>query len=157
MILPSSVLEPIEINNMHNVGPKSSIQCIQPPGSVNPTTTLNWTGQQANISNLIITNISSNGVLTCIAMDIFGNTASVTTNISLDETSRRIRYNLPSTSYGNLVKSYGAPFSINFSDYESPILSVKYCVSNSTCSPFRLPRICKFQCNSRGPLSVCRS
>ena len=124
-----------QINNMHNVGPKSSIQCIQPPGSVNPTTTLNWTGQQANISNLIITNISSNGVLTCIAMDIFGNTASVTTNISLDETSPELDIIWPSTSYGNLVKSSGAPFSINFSDYESPILSVKYCVSNSTCSP----------------------
>ena len=123
------------VNNMHNVGPKSSIQCIQPPGSVNPTTTLNWTGQQANISNLIITNISSNGVLTCIAMDIFGNTASVTTNISLDETSPELDIIWPSTSYGNLVKSSGAPFSINFSDYESPILSVKYCVSNSTCSP----------------------
>ena len=59
---------------------------------------------------------------------IFGNTASVTTNISLDETSPELDIIWPSTKYGNLVKSSGAPFSINFSDYESPILSVKYCV-----------------------------
>lgn len=122
-------------NNTYNVGPKSSIQCIQPLGSINPTTTLNWTGQVANISNLVITNISSDGVLTCTAIDIFGNTASITATLSLDETSPELDIIWPSNSYGNLVKSSGAPFSINFSDYESPILSVKYCVSNSTCSP----------------------
>jgi len=109
--------------------------CIQGPGILMPTFEILWSGSSGIISNNSITEVASNGVITCLVSDMFGNNASGHLNITIDTTDPSNSFIWPSTSNGSYVKAGTSAFTLSAIDSETGISSILYCIDQSYCTP----------------------
>ena len=118
-----------------HIGPASSIECTPTIGAIYPSIELEWTGNTATIANNTLSNISSDGVLSCSITDAFGNIAQISKNLTYDFTPPSVNITWPDTRFGTYVRASGPSFTFDSFDAEASIFSMLYCISNQSCIP----------------------
>jgi len=118
-----------------HIGPASSIECTPTIGAIYPSIELEWTGNTANITNNTLSNVSSDGVLSCSITDAFGNVAQISQNLTYDFTPPSLNVTWPNTRFGTYVRASGPSFTFDSFDAEASIFSMLYCISNQSCTP----------------------
>ena len=124
-----------QLNATINIGPDSSIQCLPAVGAVSPVIEVEWTGVSGSFNNSTLTNVTTDGVITCSITDAFGNSAQRSQNLSYDFTPPSVNIVWPESTYGTFVRSSGPSFTFTSFDSEAPIYSMLYCISNQSCVP----------------------
>ena len=122
-------------SNYYWISAHSNFTCSQGVGTILDSITLSWSGNSGQISNDSVTNLTSNGVISCEVNDIFGNNISSNVNVTLDSSNPLASIVWPDNSQYSLVKSGFANFTVNSSDVQSGIHSILYCISVQNCNP----------------------
>ena len=122
-------------SNYHWISAHSNFTCSAGVGTILESITLSWSGTDGQISNDSITNLTSNGVISCEVSDIFGNNISSNLNVTFDSSNPLTSIVWPDNSQYGLIKSGFANFTVNSSDVQSGIHSILYCISVQYCNP----------------------
>ena len=112
----------------------STHSCVANSGTILPTYELHWSPTNQSTFASSLTNLSGNGVATCIVDDEFGNTAYAYLNITTDTTPPTFSVTWPLHSYQAFVRAGMGNFSVLASD-SSSIDEILYCISSTTCTP----------------------
>ena len=112
----------------------STHTCVANSGTILPTYELHWSPTNQSTFASSLTNLSGNGVATCIVDDEFGNTAYAYLNITTDATPPTFSVTWPLHSYQAFVRAGMGNFSVLASD-SSSIDEILYCISSTTCTP----------------------
>ena len=122
-------------SNYHWISAHSNFTCSAGAGTILESIVLSWSGTGGQISTDSITNLTSNGVISCEVNDIFGNNISSNVNVTLDSSNPLASIVWPDNSQYGFIKSGFANFTVNSSDGQSGIHSILYCVSVQNCNP----------------------
>ena len=113
----------------------SNFTCSAGVGTILESIALSWSGTGGQISIVSVTNLTSNGVISCEVNDIFGNNISSNVNVTLDSSNPLASIVWPDNSQYGFIKSGFANFTVNSSDGQSGIHSILYCMSVQNCNP----------------------
>ena len=116
-------------------GMLSNHTCSASPGSISPSYDLFWSGSGGSIQGNTATNINSSGIFVCSVIDMFGNNASTSLNVSYDSSSPEFNIVWPASSSQQFVKSNTGYFSIQAFDNSTGVQSIQYCISTTICNP----------------------
>ena len=109
--------------------------CLQGAGTIVSSINISWSGSGGSITNNSITNLGSDGVISCYIEDIFGNNVSSQINISIDSTLPVLTVVWPASSSNGIIKSGGSIFNLLSIDNQTGILNMKYCLTTTICNP----------------------
>jgi hypothetical protein len=112
----------------------STHTCVANSGTILPSYELHWSPTNQSTLGSSITNLSGNGVATCIVDDEFGNTGYAHLNITTDTTIPAFSVTWPTHSYQTFVRAGTGNFIIHAVD-SSSIDSILYCISSTICIP----------------------
>jgi len=112
----------------------STHTCVANSGTILPTYELHWSPTNQSTPASSLTNLSGNGVATCIVDDEFGNTAYAYLNVTTDTTPPTLSVTWPLYSYQTFVRAGMGNFSVLAAD-SSSINEILYCISSTNCTP----------------------